>query len=228
MKIGIIVAMERELALLLPLLSDTVSADVDGFTLIEGRMCNTGVVVMKSGIGKVNAALGAAAMIHHAAPDLIINSGVAGGTGAGAAILDVVLATEVAYHDVWCGPGNLPGQVQGLPQRFSVAPDVLALDIPGLKRGLIASGDQFVDTVEALDRIRDIYPDVMAVDMESAPIAQVCRMMGVPFASVRVVSDTPGLADNTSQYLDFWTKAPEQTFGVLRSIVESLDNPTLQ
>lgn len=222
MKIGIIVAMSRELNLLLPLIAGASSREAGGFTLTEGTVGDNSVVVMQSGIGKVNAAMGTLTMINVAAPDLIVNTGVAGGTGAGAAVLDVVLGTRVAYHDVWCGPGCERGQVQGLPRYFDAAPEVAALDLPGVHRGLIASGDQFVDTVEALDAIRAIYPDVMAVDMESAPIAQVCHLTGVPFVSVRVVSDTPGATDNTSQYLDFWTKAPEQTFEVLRTIIQSL------
>jgi len=106
MKIGIIVAMDKELQLLLPLLDQSETRSVDGFELNMGVIAAAEVCIMKCGIGKVNAALGARALIQDFAPDLIINSGVAGGTGGSAKVLDVVAATAIGYHDVWCGPGT--------------------------------------------------------------------------------------------------------------------------
>lgn len=95
-------------------------------------------------------------------------------------------------------------------------------DREGVKRGLIASGDQFVDSVESLAAIKEIYPEVMAVDMESAAIAQACYLKGVPFVSIRVISDTPGEADNSAQYASFWDDAPRHTFDLLVSLLETL------
>lgn len=225
MRIGIIVAMDRELQLLLPML--TGAKDIctpSGVKMVEGRMEHHDVVVLKCGIGKVNAAVGAMALIDYAAPQLVVNSGVAGGAGA-TEVLDVVVGSQTAYHDVWCGPGTIEGQVQGLPQRFDASPMVIDLDLGGqnVKTGLIASGDRFIDSPQELGRIRAMYPDVVAVDMESAPIAQVCSLRRVPFVSIRVVSDTPGSGNNAAQYTDFWTTAPERTFGVLCSILSQLN-----
>lgn len=227
MKIGIIVAMNKELNLLLPLLEAHKEEEIDGTRIYKGFLGPHEVAIVQSGIGKVNAAMGAVALINVFHPDFVINTGGAGGTGSAARIMDVVLADRVAYHDVWCGPcGAEPGQVQGMPRFFEGSADIIAraclnesLDI---KVGLIASGDQFIDSKAALDNIKKLYPDVLAVDMESAPIAQVCHIKEVPFISLRVVSDTPGEADNSQQYEHFWDDAPQQTFKVLVSIINSL------
>lgn len=226
MKIGIIVAMQKELDLLLPLVKDYKSRTVNDITLYEGQMGDNSLTIMQCGIGKVNAAIGAMTLIDAARPDLVINSGVAGGTGYGAKILDVVVGDRVAYHDVWCGPCGAPrGCVQGMPQYFEAPVEVVGskvFDREGVKRGLIASGDQFVDSVESLAAIKEIYPEVMAVDMESAAIAQACYLKGVPFVSIRVISDTPGEADNSAQYASFWDDAPRHTFDLLVSLLETI------
>jgi adenosylhomocysteine nucleosidase len=182
---------------------------------------------MQSGIGKVNAALGVAMLIDTFKPDIVINTGVAGGTGSDARVMDVVVGEKVAYHDVWCGPCAERGQIQGLPHFFEGAKAVLDLpvlnSIKRLHRGLIASGDQFVDNAADLAKIVALYPDVKAVDMESAAMAHTCYVKGVPFVSIRVVSDTPGKEDdNTGQYLDFWTDAPQATFDTLQTIINAL------
>ncbi len=227
MKVGIIVAMSSEMNLLLPLLDDCNVQIENGIEFHRGIIGSHEVVAMQCGIGKVNAAIGALTMIDGFSPDLIVNSGVAGGTGSDAKILDIVVGDRIAYHDVWCGPGNLRGQIQGMPQYFLPPSGLLELEVlrenPRVKFGLIASGDQFVDSAEAVARIRETFPDVKAVDMESAAIAQVCHIKGVPFISIRVLSDTPGEVDNnTSQYLNFWGEAPRQTFGVLRTLLDNV------
>lgn len=225
MKIAIIVAMTKELNLLLPLINSCKEvSSANGFSYYEGLMAGKEVAVMQCGIGKVNAAVGAFALIEAFHPDIVINSGVAGGTGSEAKILDVVVGDRVAYHDVWCGPCAERGRIQGMPMYFEAPAEVLAkIDESGhVKKGLIASGDQFVDNAGELVRIKTLYHDVLAVDMESAAIAQVCHIKGVPFTSIRVVSDTPGEADNTSQYQHFWDDAPLQTFHVLTQLIEAL------
>lgn len=226
MKIGIIVAMQKELDLLLPHITEKVEREARRYNFITGRMAGKDVVVMKCGIGKVNAALGTMAMIDIFSPDLIINTGVAGGTGGGAGILDVVVADDVVYHDVWCGPGTEWGEAAGCPKMMHGSPKVAEVidreGIDGVKRGIIASGDIFVSKKEEVDHIRRHFPGVMAVDMESGAIAQTCTLAGTDFAVVRVVSDTPGAADNISQYESFWSDAPARTFATLSAIVNAL------
>ncbi|MBP3536501.1 MAG: 5'-methylthioadenosine/adenosylhomocysteine nucleosidase [Muribaculaceae bacterium] len=225
MKTGIIVAMDKELRLLLPMLTDHATLTLNNFEFHTGRLAGHEVVAVKCGIGKVNAAIGTLTLIENFHPDLVVNSGVAGGTGAGmprAEILDVILADRIAYHDVWCGPGTEPGVAAGCP-RFFRCP--LADDVRkalGAKEGLLVSGDIFVDSVEDLRRILALYPDAIAVDMESAATAQTCYLKSVPFVCLRVVSDTPGENGNAAAYENFWTDAPERTFEAVERLLELL------
>lgn len=230
MKIGIIVAMDKELNLLIPLLNECTTKDIDDYGFYCGTVGSTNIIAMKCGIGKVNAALGTMVMIENFRPELIINTGVAGGTGGNAGVLDIVVATRVAYHDVWCGPGTEWGDAAGCPRFFHTDSRVNSLaclqEGDTVKHGLICSGDVFVADPEVLDGIRSHYPDVDAVDMESAAIAQVCYIRNVPFACMRVISDTPGADDNIAQYENFWQEAPEHTFGLLRHIINELAEDT--
>lgn len=226
--IGVIVAMTAELEALLHILDDRRTEERSGFCFHLGRVGERRVVAMQCGIGKVNAAMGTTAMIEHFSPAVIINTGIAGGTGRGPGILDIVVADEVAYHDVWCGPGNERGQVQGCPAKFPCATGEegpfdlsVVMERPEVFRGLIASGDMFVDTPEELARILSVQPEAIAVDMESGAIAQVCWLRGVPFLAVRVISDYPGAEDHISQYLNFWNDAPRSTFAILSLLIQN-------
>lgn len=221
MKIGIIVAMASELALVREQLAHQEAAEHNGYEFFTGQIGQNDVVAVKCGIGKVNAAIATMTLIDCFHPDVVVNTGVAGGLGR-TQVADVVVADEVAYHDVWCGDGNERGQVQGLPARYgchglerlnasAVGPEV--------RRGLIASGDRFITTPREVAEILDIHPDAVAVDMESGAIAQVCHLKDVPFACIRVVSDTPGIENHFSQYLDFWAEAPKSTFAVLKQLL---------
>ncbi len=231
MNIGIIVAMDKELQLILPLLAEPRETSIDGTTYYLGDTGGNSVVIMKSGIGKVNAALSALEMVKNFAPDLIMNTGVAGGTGSEARVLDVVVGNRIAYHDVWCGPGTTEGQAARCPQFFTSDERVMSLpcldNIDGIHKGLIASGDIFVSSPADIARIKELYPDVLAIDMESAAIAHVCHLTSTPFFCIRVVSDTPGETDNAAQYDQFWERAPRQSFEIIREVLDSLgDIPT--
>ncbi|MDE7411203.1 MAG: 5'-methylthioadenosine/adenosylhomocysteine nucleosidase [Paramuribaculum sp.] len=226
MKIGLIVAMQKELDFLTPLLDNAMTEYRNGIKFHCGQIGQADIVAMQCGIGKVNAAVGTMSMIDGFTPDLIINTGVAGGTGGNAGVLDIVVGTRVAYHDVWCGPGTEWGDAAGCPRFFHTSDLVNSLPClhegDTVKHGLICSGDIFVSDPEIVTRIRSIYPDVDAVDMESAAIAQVCFLRNTPFACMRVISDTPGADDNISQYNNFWEEAPRHTFDMLRHIIHEL------
>jgi len=219
MKYGIIVAMQAELDMLLREMADATQHNANGFTYYTGRIGNAEAIATQCGIGKVNAAVGALTLIDLFHPDAVVNTGIAGGTGRGADVLDVVIGSTVAYHDVWCGPGNAPGQVQGLPAQFKGATEMFAMeavaDNPKVKTGLIASGDKFISTPADLAAVLAVQPHAIAVDMESGAIAQVCAIKNVPFLAIRVVSDTPGIENHLEQYGDFWSLAPQSTFGIL-------------
>ena len=216
MKTGIIVAMESELQMLLPLVEDMKETTVNGYLIRRGRMGDNEVAIMQTGIGKVNAAVGAISLIDSFGPDLVVNTGIAGGTGQG--------ADRIGYHDVYCGPGNARGQVQGLPELFPYLGDKLVnlgavSGNPAVKRGLIASGDLFVSTPEELKAVLAVQPEAIAVDMESGAIAQVCCLRDVPFLAIRVVSDTPGVENHHAQYSEFFTIAPRSTFEVVKALL---------
>lgn len=221
--IGIIVAMDKELRLLLPLIENKKEITINNTVFHTGKIEGKNVVVMKCGIGKVNAAVATLTLIENFHVKFVVNTGVAGGTGAGAKILDVVVADRIAYHDVWCGPGTIEGQASGFPPFFENPLSKEALtELGDVKCGLLASGDIFVSRREDIERIKKLYPDVLAVDMESAAIAQVCALKSVPFVAIRVISDTPGSNDNIAQYENFWDDAPQNTFSTLRKLLTLL------
>lgn len=227
MKIGILVAMQKELKLLLPLVEDRKEIGIHGRIVTEGKIGSHQVALMQCGIGKVNAGVATSDLIDAFRPDLIINSGVAGGASADMHPLDVVMATGVAYHDVWCGPETAYGAAAGLAP--VLLPDQSLIGLlrgltrnPKVKYGLICSGDKFISKAEEVAEIRAAFPDCIAVDMESGAISQVATMRGVPFNVLRVISDTPGEADNIAQYEHFWEDAPRESFSLLRSLLSAL------
>lgn len=223
MNILILAAMDKEMELLTSLLRDPQTHTSDGLHWLSGKVGTHDVAVSKCGIGKVNAALNAYRLIQALHPGLVINSGVAG--GAGLPIGTTLVADAAAYSDVWCGPGTEPGAADGFTVRLATAPRVteavLNSGLP-VAVGLIATGDRFISTADEIAAIRALYPDVKAVDMESAAIAQACTMCAVPFAIIRVVSDTPGEGENIEQYRDFWSEAPRKTFDAVRAAIERL------
>lgn len=214
MKIGIIVAMDKELQQLRPLFPEDQ------------------VILQKSGIGKVNAAIQTVEMIRQFQPDCIISTGCAGGNGDDINAQDVVVSTQLAYHDVYCGEAvghSVYGQVQGLPPRFDADPRLLekalSLSLPkGMKvhPGLIVTGDWFVDTKDKMREIVGHFPEAKAVDMESCAIAQTCYINKVPFISFRVISDIPLRDTDASMYHDFWNTIAQNSFQVTKTFIESL------
>jgi len=219
MKIGIIVAMDKEYAQL-----QEVAQSIEKHE----------IVLAKCGIGKVNAALGAAEMIRQHHPDVIISSGCAGGNGDDINIQDVVVSSQLVYHDVYCGKAiddtTIYGQVQGLPARFDVDAHLLevakSLNLQSstlnLHPGLIVTGDWFVDTKEKARSIIELFPEAKAIDMESAAIAQTCYIYKVPFISFRVISDIPLRDTDASQYHDFWNTIADRSFQVTKTFIERI------
>ncbi len=232
-RIAIIVAMQSEFELVSHILENAVESEIEGARCMMGMLYGKEIILLKSGIGKVNAAMQVTSLIAEMHPDYIINSGVAGGIGEGMHQGDIVVGTEACYHDVWCGEGEW-GQVQGFPLKFSanehlleaakrVIKDNFQLSTFNFQLGLICTGDQFISDLATLQGIKRNFPDGKAVDMESAAIAQVCYAKQVPFMSLRIVSDTPGMEpDNTTQYLDFFAEAPKKTFAVLQQLIEKI------
>jgi len=198
---------------------------------------NSDVLVQKCGIGKVNAALGAQRMINDFHPDCIISSGCAGGNGDDINVQDIIVSSELCYHDVYCGTAidntTIYGQVQGLPARYqadtyllekakAVTNSSLITHHSSLHQGLIVTGDWFVDSKEKMREIISHFPEAKAVDMESCAIAQTCYINKVPFISFRVISDIPLRDTDASQYHNFWDTVAEHSFQTTKTFVESL------
>lgn len=228
MKIGIITAMSSEREQLAQQLTDTVDLTIEPFAYTEGRAGENTVILMQSGIGKVNAAVGAAELILNFSPDCVISTGVAGGIDPGVGVMEVVASSRIVYHDVWCGEGNAYGQVQGMPAFFEGNATLLETAL-GLQSetavhgGLICTGDRFITGRDELDRIKERFPEGLAVDMESGAIAQVCHIYGVPFLSFRIISDSPAQnGDNARQYENFWAELADRSFGVTERFLHAL------
>ena len=248
MKIGILTAMGSERARIEALLEDRRELSPAGAAAVcpssgplspagtprvprvfqVGRIGKSEVALSETGIGKVNAAVGALELIRAFHPDCIVSTGVAGGLDASLRVMDVVAGAEVVYHDADCGPGNEPGQIQGLPARYAADPALLARALAvqeegvAIRGGLIASGDQFVSSKEQLAAIRNRFPEALAVDMESGALAQVCHLCQVPFIAFRILSDTPGVDDHYRQYKDFWGEMANRSFSVTRHFLAAL------
>ncbi|MCR5066425.1 MAG: 5'-methylthioadenosine/adenosylhomocysteine nucleosidase [Bacteroidales bacterium] len=221
MKIGLILAMDIEYRQM----RDALGGDT-------GRLGNNDIVLWQCGIGKVNAAVGTMRLVNEHHPDAIISTGLAGGIDVKMQVMDVLAATQSVYHDVDCGVGlgcEL-GQVQGLPSRFDADKKLIdhAVSVPlaegeRLMTGLICTGDQFITDRKRLDVIKGNFPDGMACDMESAAIAQTCYLLGVPFLSLRVISDTPGRTDNhQQQWEDFLASMCDRSFHFVKRYLETL------
>lgn len=233
-RIGMIVAMDKELAQLRTLLTNPHTESLHGKDIVAGEAGGMEIVMQQCGIGKVNSAIGAAEMIGRCHPDLIVSTGCAGGADTGLNVMDVVVASECAYHDVYCGSNNAFGQVQGMPARFKAPQELVAkataIHMPQgqkIRAGLTVSGDWFVDSREKMQAILDRFPEAAAVDMESCSIAQACHLYGVPFISFRIISDVPLKDHKAAQYFDFWSRMAKGSFGVTRDFLRSLNENNL-
>ena len=170
------------------------------------------VVLLRSGIGKVNAAMSTTILLDKYTPDFVINTGSAGGTDESLNVGDIVISTEVRHHDVDVTAFDYEyGQVPQLPPAFLADEGLIKIAEEGAKelqdvqvvQGLIASGDTFVNELHVVENIRGKFTVVKAVEMEAAAIAQVCYQFGVPFVIIRSLSDIAGKESNITfdQYL---------------------------
>lgn len=226
MKIAIIVALQTEFDLVKNIFTSYKEFDEKNIKFFKGEISNHEVALMKCGIGKVNAAVGIAELFHVFSPDLVINTGVAGGIDQSVEVGDIIIGEQCCYHDVWCGE-DAWGQVQGLPLYFAgnrkIIDIIKSISVDNTHLGLICTGDQFITEDTGFKEIKRNFPKALAVDMESAAMAHVCYQRNMPFVSIRVISDTPHKAtDNHTQYFDFWETAPRLTFDVLRQVLEKL------
>lgn len=212
--------MTKEHEQLTALLTDSHTEHDGNYEFAIGSLGQNTLILMQCGIGKVNAAVATTVLIRHFHPDCVISTGCAGGIDASLNVMDVVVSTATTYHDVTI-PGCEHGQIQGLPARFRSEQQLV--EVASMARpGLICTGDQFISDRTQLDRIKAQFPEALAVDMESAAIAQTCFLHAVPFVSFRILSDTPGADQHLQQYFNFWDEMADRSFEVTRRFLSSL------
>lgn len=229
MKVGIIGAMEEEVTLLREQIANRQTLQRAGCEIYTGQIDGIEVALLRAGIGKVAAALGATLLLDHCQPDLVINTGSAGGLAATLQVGDIVVSEEVRYHDADITAfGYQPGQMAGCPAAFIADKELIALAencINQLKlnavRGLICSGDAFINGAEPLARIRRIFPNAIAVEMEAAAVGHVCHQFGTPFVVVRAISD---VADQQSHmnFDQFLAVAAKQSSLMINAMLQAL------
>ena len=219
--IGIIGAMELEITRLREQLADKKEEQISGVRFTRGRLCDKEVVLAVCGIGKTFAALCAQTMILRYNPEMLINVGVAGTLSDRLSIGDMAIGTSAVCHDMDTSPlGDPLGLISGInlvelpldeQMRASFEDCCREESIPCLS-GVIASGDQFVDTASRKEFIRDTF-SAIACEMEGQAIAQVCYVNRKPCAILRSISDS---ADGTAMdYERFKELAAEHSTKVL-------------
>lgn len=233
MRIGIIGAMEVEVEHLKAELSGVREEVVAGTSFCSGRLGEKDVVVVKCGVGKVNAGICAQVLADHFGCTHLINTGVAGSLDATRLdIGDLVVSTDCVQHDfeveaLGYEPGLIPGRERvafvaderlreaALAAAAAVAPEVRALS------GRVASGDQFVCRDETRRRIVETF-GALCCEMEGAAIAQAAEANGVPFVVVRAISDKPGTEGQAIDYATFERASAERCARIVERMVAEL------
>lgn len=232
-RIGIIGAMPQEVEHLASLLVGRRTRSHVGCTFHHGQLHGVDVVILQSGIGKVNAAIGTTLLLDVYKPEAIINTGSAGGFGEGLAIGDVVVSNEVRHHDVDAVVfGYEHGQVPDMPAAYLPDPGLMALARECIEtlgevrvvEGLIATGDVFMACPELVAKTRSRFPTMVAAEMEAAAIAQTCHHYGCPFVVIRSLSDIAGGEDNHLSFEEFLDKAAAHSARMVETMVARLAN----
>lgn len=229
MTIGIIGAMDEEIALLQENMTNKKELDVANTLYIQGELKGQNVILLKSGIGKVNAAMATTIMHERFQPSYVINTGSAGGFREELEIGDIVISSKVVHHDVDVTVFSYRyGQVPGMPAMFSsnskltkIAQDVAEdLQLRSLT-GVIASGDTFMEDPEKVAFVRSRFPTMIAAEMEAAAIAQVCHQYHKPFVIIRALSDIAGKESSIS-FDSFLTTAAKNAAKMIMKMIESI------
>ena len=227
-RIGIIVAQDEEREEILDIMKDTEVKQISNLRFIQGNIEGKRCVLIKSGIGKVNAARTAQALIDNFKVDYIINIGIAGSLNSLLDIGDVVIAKKVIQHDFDITAfGHSKGYITGVGDFLQSNPDLVEEFTNSLestpeknykiKVGIIATGDIFCTESWMKDKIRAKF-NADVEDMESAAIAQVCYLSETPFIAVKSISNTPK-GENAIAYSNKIKLASKRCANVLKEIL---------
>lgn len=231
MKVGIIGAMEIEVELLKSEMTVSNIVKKASMEFFEGTIGSTEVVVVKSGIAKVNAGICVQILADIFNVTHILNTGAAGSLDARINIGDIVLSTDACYHDV---NATIFGYKKGeIPQlgvlSFPADKDMIGKAKEAIKKaapdlgifeGRICSGDQFISSPEVKDEIIKDF-DAICVEMEGAAIAQACYLNKIPFVIIRAISDK---ADGSAivEYPEFEKKAAHDCAALVTEFLKSI------
>ena len=228
--IAIVGAMEQEIELLKALMHNCEEETIADIKTYHGKLFNHNVVLALCGIGKVNAAVATSVVLMRYKPEYVINTGSAGGLSKNLKVGDVVVAALVAHHDVDVTAfGYQLGQVPKMRPAFVCDEKLVnlaekaasAFEGASVYKGLIVSGDQFINCSEKVAHIREHFFGACVVEMEAAAIAQTCAKFNVPFVVVRAVSD---LADEEAEisFDEFLDTAALQSTRMVKQIISAL------
>ena len=207
MKIAVIGAMEEEVELLRKEISSARTTVIANCEYIEGIIGNHEVVLVKSGIGKVNAAMATTLLLDKFKPDVVLNTGSAGGFQQSLEVGAVVISNEVRHHDVDVTVfGYEYGQVPQHPAAYLADEKLINLAVAAVEEigehefaiGLIASSDSFMSDPGHVEKVRNLFPAMIAAEMEAAAVAQVCYQFNTPFVVIRALSDVAGKESSVS------------------------------
>lgn len=230
-KIGIIGAMEVEIASLKSAMKVSRMLKKAQMEFLEGELEGCQAVVVRSGIGKVNAAVCTQILVDEFGVDGVINTGIAGSLKAEINIGDIVLSTDVVHHDMDAtGFGYPLGQIPQMDafsfradeQMRKLAKEVCEEVNPEIRvfEGRVVSGDQFISSREVKDKIKENF-DGCCTEMEGAAIAQTAYLNQIPFVIIRAISDK---ADDsaTMDYPTFEKQAVEHSVRLTRGFLKRI------
>jgi len=227
--IGIIGAMDEEIALLLENMENQKEISVANCLFVQGTMFNKDIVLLKSGIGKVNAAMSTTIMHERFTPSHVINTGSAGGFAEQLEVGDVVISSQVVHHDVDATAFNYKyGQVPGMPETYTADATLItkaknAVEEMGINfsEGMIATGDSFMEDPARVALINSKFPTMIAAEMEAAAIAQVCYQFDKPFVVIRALSDIAGKQSSIT-FDEFLDEAAANAAKIIISMIKYL------
>lgn len=230
-KIGLIGAMAEEIERIEGDLEDVATTEHAGIAFHAGKWHGREVVLCKSGVGKVNAAVCTQVLIDRFGVSRIIFTGVAGALDPELDIGDVVISTDCVQHDMDASAlGFAKGQIPfAAESRFSADPALVELAFREsealfgrrVKKGRVLSGDRFIADRGEVRRLFEEFGGV-CVEMEGAAVAQVCAMNGVPFVVIRSMSDK---ADGSAHinFNEFTRLAADHSYRIVARIVQGLN-----
>ena len=223
--IGIIFAMKEELDEFLKLVNNIEEKKIFDLTFYLCNLEDKKLVLVESGVGKVNAARTTQVLIDKMNVDFVFNIGVAGSVSESVNVLDIVIGTKQVQHDFDITAFNHEkGYIPNVG--VYISSDNKLLDIArnikteaNIHEGVIASGDIFVTEPEMSRKIFNKF-NALAVEMEGASIAQVCYLCNIPYLVIRSISDSPNANDNNKlTYEEFLEKSSKLFFNYFKDII---------